>query len=426
LDFLGLPPVLIALLGVAVFFIAVFKINFALGILIFSMLLSPEFSAGAITGRQVVLRAEDIFLIVIFLGWMARMAINKEIGLMKRTALNQPIIIYSAICLVATLLGALQGTCNIKQGVFYLFKYIEYFAVFFMAVNNIENLRQSKVFIALLLLTCFLVDIYSWTHLGSVERLSAPFEGKGGEPNTLSGYLILMMALIMGFILHSKSLGQRLLFIGFFIFTFIPFVLTLSRGGWLAFFPMFFTFILLARRYRHYLVMMLGVIALLMPYVAPDRVRARIAETFAPDKSYVVFGKKMGLSESAAARVDSWKAGFEMWVKRPVLGYGIPAGAVVDNQYTRVLSETGLLGILAFFWIIYCLLSFSWGTYKNTQGDDFAQAVSLGFLAGLAGLLAHSFSAATFIIIRVMEPFWFLAAIVAALPDIINRAKPAE
>lgn len=426
MDFLSLPPVLIALLGVAVFFIAVFKTNFALGILIFSMLLSPEFSAGAITGRQVILRAEDIFLIVVFLGWIARMAINKEIGLMKRTALNQPIIIYSAICLVATLLGAVQGTSNIKQGAFYLFKYIEYFVIFFMAVNNIEDLKQAKVFVVLLLITCFLVDIYSWIHLGSVERLSAPFEGKGGEPNTLSGYLILMMALIMGFILHSKSFGQRLLFIGFFIFTFVPFVLTLSRGGWIAFFPMFFTFILLARKYRKYLVMVLAAIALLMPYVAPDRVRARIAETFAPDKSYVVFGKKMGLSESAAARVDSWKTGFQMWVKRPILGYGIPAGAVVDNQYTRVLSETGLFGILAFFWIIYCLLGFSWGAYKNTQGDNFAQAVSLGFLAGLVGLLTHSFSAATFIIIRVMEPFWFLAAIVLVLPEIISRVSPAD
>ena len=89
---------------------------------------------------------------------------------------------------------------------------------------------------------------------------------------------------------------------------------------------MFFTFVLLARKYRQYLVMVLVAIALIMPYVAPDRVRARIAETFAPEKSYVVFGKKMGLSESAAARVDSWKVGFELWAKRPVLGHGIPLG----------------------------------------------------------------------------------------------------
>ena len=299
-------------------------------------------------------------------------------------------------------------------------KYIEYFAVFFMAVNNIENLRQSKVFIALLLLTCFLVDIYSWTHLGSVERLSAPFEGKGGEPNTLSGYLILMMALIMGFILHSKSLGQRLLFIGFFIFTFIPFVLTLSRGGWLAFFPMFFTFIVFARKYRKYLIIILILISMLLPHVAPDRVRARITETFSPAKSYVVFGKKVGIDESTASRVDSWKTGIQMWAKRPILGYGIPFGVSVDNQYTRVLNETGLLGMLAFLWIIYCLLSLGWWAYKETREDNFAQALSLGFLAGLIGLLVHSCSAATFIIIRIMETFWFLAAIIVILPEMVK------
>lgn len=423
MDFLSLPPFLIALLGVAVFFISVFKTNIALAILIFSMLLSPEFSSGAITGRQITLRAEDMLLIVVFFGWIARMAVNKEVGLIKRTAFNQPIILYSSLCLVATLLGALQGTCNIKQGFFYLFKYLEYFVIFFMAVNNIDSRNQAKVFVGLLFLTCFFVVIYSWGSMGSAERLSAPFEGKGGEPNTLSGYLILMMALIMGFILCAKSLGQRILFILFFLFTFIPFVLTLSRGGWIAFFPMILTFILFAKRYRYYLVMVLAAIALLMPYVSPDRVRARIAETFYQEKSYVVFGKKMGLSESAAARVDSWKIGFDMWMKRPVLGYGIPSGAVVDNQYTRVLSETGLLGILAFFWMIQCLFTFSLELYRTAQGDNFAQAISLGFFAGLVGLLTHSFSAATFIIIRIMEPFWFLAAIVAVMPELVIKGK---
>lgn len=287
-------------------------------------------------------------------------------------------------------------------------------------MNNIEDLRQCRTFIVFLLITCFLVDIYSWTHLGSMERLSAPFEGKGGEPNTLSGYLVLMMALMLGFILYARSFGQRLLFIGLFIFSFVPFVLTLSRGGWLAFFPMFFTFIILARKHRQYLIIILILITMLLPHVAPDRVRARITETFSPAKSYVVFGKKVGIDESTASRVDSWKTGIQMWSKRPILGYGIPFGVSVDNQYTRVLSETGLLGMLAFLWIIYCLLSFGWWAYKETREDNFAQALSLGFLAGLAGLLAHSCSAATFIIIRIMEPFWFLAAIIVILPEMVK------
>jgi len=41
--------------------------------------------------------------------------------------------------------------------------------------------------------------------------------------------------------------------------------------------------------------------------------------------------------------------------------------------------------------------------------------LTLGFLAGFVGLLIHSFSANTFVIVRIMEPFWFLAAVVMIL-----------
>ncbi len=39
-------------------------------------------------------------------------------------------------------------------------------------------------------------------------------------------------------------------------------------------------------------------------------------------------------------------------------------------------------------------------------------------VSGLAGLLVHAIGANTFIIVRVLEPFWFFAAVVAALPHL--------
>jgi hypothetical protein len=36
----------------------------------------------------------------------------------------------------------------------------------------------------------------------------------------------------------------------------------------------------------------------------------------------------------------------------------------------------------------------------------------MGFLAGFIGLLFHAIGANTFIIVRIMEPFWFMAAMV--------------
>ena len=47
------------------------------------------------------------------------------------------------------------------------------------------------------------------------------------------------------------------------------------------------------------------------------------------------------------------------------------------------------------------------------ETNPYYQGLYAGFLAGFVGLLFHSLTANTFILIRVMEPFWFLTAIIA-------------
>jgi hypothetical protein len=44
--------------------------------------------------------------------------------------------------------------------------------------------------------------------------------------------------------------------------------------------------------------------------------------------------------------------------------------------------------------------------------------ISTGFLAGFFAMLTHAVGANTFIIVRIMEPFWFLTAIVIMIPQI--------
>ena len=50
----------------------------------------------------------------------------------------------------------------------------------------------------------------------------------------------------------------------------------------------------------------------------------------------------------------------------------------------------------------------------------------IGFIAGFIGLLVHAVGANTFIIVRIMEPFWFTAAIVFALPKLEAQEHDAE
>jgi len=49
------------------------------------------------------------------------------------------------------------------------------------------------------------------------------------------------------------------------------------------------------------------------------------------------------------------------------------------------------------------------------------RGLALGFVAGTVGLLGHAIGASPFIIVPIMEPFWFFAPLVVALPGLAQE-----
>jgi len=422
------PPyiLILALMTLSIFFISFIKIDLALSILIFSMLLSPEFGLGGVKGRSVVLRFDDFFIFMLFFGWLARMAVNKEIGFLKITRMNKPILIYITICILSTVMGVLRGTTLAKYGFFYNLKYIEYFLLFFMVSNNIHSKKQLKTFIVLMLVVCVIVSLFSLkVAMTEGMRATAPFEGEQGEPNTLAGYLIVMMGITMGNFLHLSAVRARLFLGGFTAFMLAPMMYTLSRAGWLGSMSMFVSFLLFSKKGKGILLSIVLMLALIAPIVMqkmPDVVTDRYSATFRGGDTFKIAGKSITIDESASIRVRTWKKSLQMWSEYPLLGRGVPGGGVIsDVQYTRVLREVGIFGFGAFVWIIVACFQTGWRNYNDPNIDDFGKGLSLGYLCSLMGLLAMGVAAEVFIIIRIMEPFWFLTAIIVALPEVYEQ-----
>ena len=91
------PTILfMGVLALIIFTMSFINIEWGLYILILSMLLSPEFMSGntaaASLERGVTLRLEDFLLVVIGLSWLARNAVDKELGLFLKTPLNKAIL----------------------------------------------------------------------------------------------------------------------------------------------------------------------------------------------------------------------------------------------------------------------------------------------------------------------------------------------
>ena len=56
--------------------------------------------------------------------------------------------------------------------------------------------------------------------------------------------------------------------------------------------------------------------------------------------------------------------------------------------------------------------------FADTAFASQGKGLTIGYIAGFIGLLTHAVGANTFIIVRIMEPFWFLTAMVVVIPQI--------
>jgi O-antigen ligase len=423
----------IALLG-TVLFASFLNTELALHIILLSMLLSPEIVVGGVGGISIgkpevkaealVLRMEDLILATVTFAWFARTALFKELGLIRRTPLNPAIFAYIVSLILATLLGVYTGSVRPIRGFFYALKYLEFFVVYFMTVNYVQEERQMRRLLTTALLTCAVAAVMGIAQIPSGERVSAPFEGKYGEPNTFGGYLIFMLALILGHLLSARALPAALGWLALSGLVTMPLLYTLSRTSWVAAIPMLLTLIVLSPR-RLILMIGLGSLVVVGPLAFPKQVVDRYNYTLHDrvDRSdYRVGGSR--LDTSTAARLDSWKDGIAGWAKRPLFGYGVTGFTFMDAQFVRVLVETGLVGLLAFLWLLARIFRLAWSTHWRLVGTRF-EGLTLGYLAGLVGMIAHAFGANTFIIVRIMEPFWFLTAIIAMLPQFMDAGSPA-
>ncbi|MBI4378719.1 MAG: hypothetical protein HY578_06460, partial [Nitrospinae bacterium] len=121
-------------IAISIFIVSFISVDASLYVLIFSMLLSPEFGIGGGGGeggmeakRAIAIRFEDLLLVLIGFTWFARMAVYKELGLFLKTPLNKYIRNYMIVCIIATAWGMMTGRVVLKSGFFFVLKYIEYF-----------------------------------------------------------------------------------------------------------------------------------------------------------------------------------------------------------------------------------------------------------------------------------------------------------
>jgi len=426
------------LLGTAMLSLfALLSPRLSLVLLVFSMLLSPEIHVGALAGqeRTVVFRYDDILLVVIFLSWFAKTAVFKTKAFITETPVQKPMLLYTAICVLSTSLGILRGEVRSEVAAFYVLKYVEYFLLYFMTVNIVETKEEVKKYLYYGLFVAFVVTAYAmfyYLNAGPGARATSPFEApldrpQESEPASLGGYYLIVFGLLLGLVGEAsgpvlwRSLGALALMMPVFM-------LTLSRSSYIGLMASLAALLAINRKRKLLLAGLLavGVGALSLAPAISTLVKQRVEYTYKGTYAVEAFETPFGtvkLETSAAMRVRTWMRSVFYWLpKHIVLGNGVTGVGLVDAQIPLVIGETGLLGLAAWLWMITVAFRTAWRVHRKAE-DPLFRGLALGYMVGLVGLLAQSVGVNTFIIVRIMEPFWFLTALMMVLHRQVVQAK---
>ncbi len=404
----------VGLTGLAIGAAAFVDLRITLLAMIPAMVLLPELPLA------IPVRTEDLLMVPLGSAWLAGLIVRRERW--PSTPLNRPIAVVILVELAVVLWGAYSGTAGLSpvlySSSFFFLKTVEVAFLYFIVIGTVRSERDVRLFAYVFCASAAALGL--WGVLESAggaagQAITGP-TGHGGYSLLGLTLLVLLVTLVSLFLSEGSRTARGLL-----VLAAIPvaysLVFTLSRQSYVG--GMAALGVIIWVRARRLLVPAL-LLALALPLVLPGVVEERAASilTGAPDP---VTG-----SNPYATRLHALRDRLpEVLGSSPVLGFGlaaIPPG-FLDNQYLLTLYYTGLIGLAAFLWLLWSLLSTSYKAFKSVDG--FAKGNALAWLAATVGLALAGLAGSPFVAVRVRQVYWLLAAL-GVVSYQLSRSRQAE
>jgi hypothetical protein len=401
-----------AALATLAYLLTFINIRLGLGILILCVGLSPEVSVAGFDN----LRFEDFLVPALLAAWLLRSLRTREE--FQPNPIKRPIVVYLTLMLISALLGINADSVKPLTTTLILGKNTIYFLIYLIFLNNVRTYHEFKAFVIFALLTGAAASFISFGAISSMPEGARRVHGPLGETaNIFGGYLVMHICVLIGLFLFSPTARGRL-------FTaiaagFISYIMlfTYSRTSYVALSASLLCFGALAHRR---LIILVLVLAVLFPLVAPDTVIQRAVS---------ILGIFTGPGpESYEARVWSWEDNVDRLFSRPVFGSGPGSIAFgdIDNEYVRVALDLGLLGVMGLLWILLSLLYFAVKLFLRLEGPGFLKGYAAGYVMAIGAILVHACGSTSFSAIRTMEAFMILTALMVALMNNADEWKKDE
>lgn len=395
--------------------------NLAVALLIIAIALSPSLSAGEIAGGRIIeIKAEDILLAVLGLVWIVNTIISRKTVFYK-PPLFLPICVWLGIGFVSVLLNLILGNVALGRAFFYFLKEIEFFFLYFYIFYHIRSIHSVRFIISLWIVLA-LANVF-WVIYNGIKGIHAlGYYGPGaiGDPAVYPSGLFFLLLFIFLFsisifyeliidISKLKKVFIKVLIIAMAFTPAIGVFSSCSRASFVGFiFAVFLIlFIFLIRKGIFKSLSLAIFIFIFISIVLVSITRWNIP-------LYRFLDIESGIYSLKVTRMEKIGKVHLHGLDSPLsllLGLGKSHFQVESHsQYVRNIVETGILGSLAFFILIFSIIRKAYYFYIS-QVNSLSIGLCSGLLVATLTMLVVSIPGEAFLVVKPDETYWSFTAL---------------
>lgn len=288
-------------------------------------------------------------------------------------------------------------------------KFMPFFIAVILFVNSFDRLKKLFGFWVLLMFYLAIRGIIN-KGIGGSSFL--------GDENDFSLLMNMMIPFGISFALYERNFRKKIYYLTASVLAIMSVLASFSRGGFVGLVAVVVCFWLFSPR-KVLALAFVGLFGVVVYFTASEKYWARIETATATNEG------------TAKERLDSWKAGWEMFKDHPlgvgggnfpVLFHDYQPGGMRKNMWGRaahslyftLLPELGIFGAIIYGMLLfYNLKDIFWLKKVKAEGDDelrFAHYLGLAFLASLMGY----FTSGTFLSVLYYPHYFYVTAMIVA------------
>lgn len=402
------------------------------------------------TQNIVLIKPTSLQLTVAFMFFLFlfNCALNKKFNI-SDNPLALPIVSFLILGVISVIVTPFTEFALEEMG-----RFVSYFLMILLMGKAINTRKRVKIvfwfIVGVLIISCaYGIMQMEFVDLDPVNwGGQKPYVSFYGNKNFFGGYAVTVFPFLMAVLFLRKHISDLIIFAVITFLCFFALLYTRTRGAIFLGTPaLLFFFFLCQIIYgklhflykKNFWLIFIGIVVGIILLFA-------IVLLLWPEMRMQFLSVLQHDAGTNRVRVRMWTGSWRMLTERPILGQGVGSFQLTfprfrpwmyhrdgvshntrhaHNEYKELLSETGLIGLIIFFWMIFIIL-YELVRFMKKSKDVFLIQMAIATLSGIIGQLAYSLVCVNLRWTSGGFIFWFIIGFGVAVVKVGQRSEEAE